>query len=279
MSTPLNFFLPGPAGDLFAMYYPPAGPDADGISVLYVHPFAGEMLASRNMIATLARRLSCAGVGVLTVDLFGCGDSSGDFSKARWDIWREDLSASVRWLREQGRERICLWGLRLGALLAIDFAAHSHDTYDKILLWQPVVRADLMLDQFFRMNLVPENGNQKMATRIANQDLRRSLVAGEIVEADGYPVPSELISAMDRLSIAPLGGVITAPIHWLEVVKRSEQPFHADNLHVVEEWTGKGVQVTLSKVLAAPFWLFPYSTESGELADSVITAFRSTSNG
>src|SRR5579862_8212418 len=88
MEPPIGFFLSGSAGDLFAMYYAPAETDIDYGDVLYVHPFAGEMFASRNVIAALARELASVGVGVLTVDLYGCGDSWGDFSDARWEIWR-----------------------------------------------------------------------------------------------------------------------------------------------------------------------------------------------
>ncbi|HEX3544845.1 MAG TPA: alpha/beta hydrolase, partial [Candidatus Acidoferrum sp.] len=134
MEPPFSFFLSGTAGNLFAMYYPPKETDADPGDVLYVPPFAGEMFASRNLIAAVARNLASAGMGVLTVDLFGCGDSDGDFSDARWEIWRDDLAAAVAWLQEQGRDRLILWGLRLGALLAMDFAARSRQACEKIAL-------------------------------------------------------------------------------------------------------------------------------------------------
>lgn len=260
------------------MYYPPASPSGYERSILYVHPFAGEMLASKHMIATLARRLSSAGIGVLTVDLFGCGDSSGDFSEARWEIWKEDLACAVRWLQEQGCARIGLWGLRLGALLAMDFAAHSDDAYDRILLWQPVVRGDRMMDQFFRMNFVPDKGNQDTANRLASQDLRRSLKRGELVEADGYGVACELIVAIDRLALAPFGNSISAPIHWLEIATRIDHHPDSPSLAVVEEWRRQGKQVKLSNAVAAPFWLFPYSAEARGLVDSVLSTFGNASD-
>lgn len=260
------------------MYCPPAKPHVDRPTVLYVHPFAGEMLSSKHMIATLARHLSGAGIGVLTVDLFGCGDSGGDFSEARWEIWREDLAYAVRWLQEQGCARISLWGLRLGALLAMDFAAHSHGMYDKILLWQPVLRGDRMMDQFFRMNFVPDEGNHAVADRIASRDLRRSLKAGEFVDADGYAVASELIAVIDRLDLAPLGKMVSAPIHWLEIVTKSDQNADSYSVPVVEEWTRQGKILQLSRTVSAPFWLFPYSAGVRELVDAAMSTFESAGN-
>ena len=51
------------------------------------------MNKSRRMAALQARAFAEMGFGVLQIDLFGCGDSSGDFSDARWDIWKQDLIA------------------------------------------------------------------------------------------------------------------------------------------------------------------------------------------
>src|SRR5215469_17330088 len=105
-TAPASFFLPGPAGDLFAIYHSPAPSTRDRGDVVYVHPFAEEMNHSRHLISTLARQLSRYGLGVLMVDLYGCGDSAGDFAEARWETWKEDVAAAVRWLHGRGRRRI-----------------------------------------------------------------------------------------------------------------------------------------------------------------------------
>jgi hypothetical protein len=47
-----------------------------------VPPFAEEMNKSRRMIAEVGRRLEGSGVGMLLVDLFGTGDSEGEFAQA-----------------------------------------------------------------------------------------------------------------------------------------------------------------------------------------------------
>jgi exosortase A-associated hydrolase 2 len=272
METPISFFFPGPAGNLFAMYYPPAESDIDGGDVLYVHPFAGEMFASRNLIAALARQLAGAGLGVLTVDLYGCGDSSGDFSDARWEIWRGDLAAAAGWLREQGRDRLSLWGLRLGALLAMDFAARSRQTYERIVLWQPVVTGRDLLSQFFRMNADEADG-KLFAGQLADPGARMRLPEVHHVEIAGYELSWELIRAIDKLEIAPLGKTVSEPVHWAEVGERADNPFHPDSLRVIEEWKQHGVRVITHKSVAPPFWLFPHSIDPSRLARDVKTMF------
>src|SRR5438270_9874450 len=97
---PGGVFLPRARGNLFMMYYPAMAAPENAEHLIYVHPFAGEMGNSRDVIAGLARDAARRGTAVLVVDLYGCGDSGGDFSEARWEIWREDLEAACRWLEE-----------------------------------------------------------------------------------------------------------------------------------------------------------------------------------
>lgn len=254
------------------MYYPPAETGLDSGSVLYVHPFAGEMFASRNIIAVLARELAGAGLGVLTVDLYGCGDSSGDFSDARWEIWRDDLAASVRWLQEQGQDRISLWGLRLGALLAMDFAVRSQEAHERIVLWQPVLTGRSMLTQFFHMNL-DEADRGLPAGQLTDAELRKDLPAAQNVEVAGYELSWDLIRAIDRTEIMPLAKSLSGPIHWMEFGERAETPIQADSLRVIEGWKRIGIRVTTQKSVGKPFWLFPHSIDPRSLAADLKTIF------
>ena len=272
MEAPISFFLPSSAGDLFAMYYPPAETAVDGGDILYVHPFAAEMFASRNVIAAVARDLSAKGLGVLTVDLYGCGDSSGDFRDARWEIWRDDLAAAVGWLQAQGRDRLSLWGLRLGALLAMEFAVRSRETYERIVLWQPAVTGHNLLTQFFRMNL--DEADTRFFTRpLTDSEARKSLPDGQNIEVAGWEIPSELIRAIDKLKIAPLGNAVSAPIHWMEIGEQTENPFHRQSLRVIEEWKQHGIRVTTHKSAGLPFWLFPHSIDPMSLMSDLKSMF------
>ena len=136
------FFLPaGASGERFCIYHPAAGAPRGGI--VYLHPFAEEMNKSRRMAALQSRMLAARGFAVLQIDLYGCGDSSGDFGDARWEFWKADAALAVEWLKQRAGGSIYLWGLRLGALLALDFAAGEPAGCAGFLLWQPVVNGQL----------------------------------------------------------------------------------------------------------------------------------------
>lgn len=115
------FFLPSQSGQLFAIYYPPIESLINRLDVLLVPPFAEEMNKSRRMFAILAEQLAASGIGVLSVDLFGTGDSQGEFNDARWDTWLSDIDCAIAFLRQRSAQRIAVLGLRAGALLALDF--------------------------------------------------------------------------------------------------------------------------------------------------------------
>src|SRR5262245_14663244 len=129
------FFLPVEPGSRFCIYHEPATGADSGRGIVYVHPFGEEMNKARRMVALQCRRLAAAGFGVLQIDLLGCGDSSGDFGEASWELWRRDVEAAVGWLRQRLKGRwVTLWGLRLGATLAADVAKASAAAIDELLL-------------------------------------------------------------------------------------------------------------------------------------------------
>ena len=76
--------IAGDRGPLFAVHYAPTLAQ-HGRAAIYLPPFAEELNRSRKMASLQARALAAAGIGVLVLDPYGCGDSAGDFRDARWD--------------------------------------------------------------------------------------------------------------------------------------------------------------------------------------------------
>lgn len=146
------FWLPGCQGALYALHYPPAT-GTPRAAVLCVSPFAEEMNKARRMQALQARQLAAAGFGVLIADPYGTGDSAGEFEAARWDDWRADLLTQV-WLHDRGYGTVLPWGVRLGALLAMELAVEL--AAPRLLLWQPVSDGSQYLRQFLRLRLAAE---------------------------------------------------------------------------------------------------------------------------
>ena len=182
------------------------------------------MNKSRRMAALQSRMLAARGFAVLQIDLFGCGDSSGDFGDASWEIWQQDVMRGMQWLRQRGGRNVTLWGLRLGALLALDAARLCDPAPDGFVLWQPVVSGEQFLTQFLRLRVASEMiaGGRGEGNR-ARRNCATSLNAGAVLEIAGYDLAPELARAIDGLKLAELAPR-DAPVHWLEVVPEAGRP-------------------------------------------------------
>lgn len=246
------FFLPGEPGSRFCIYHAPANGGGTGRGWVYLHPFADEMNKSRRMAALQSRRLAAAGYAVVQVDLFGCGDSSGDFGDARWEIWKQDAQAAIRWLQNRVDGPISLWGLRLGGTLAADLARGPGMNIEQLLLWQPVVSGEQFLRQFLRLRLAAEmlsNGAAKTGLR----ELQETLERGVSLEIAGYELHPELASAIGGLRLANLVPAVKR-VHWLEVSSQPDPTMSRASLQALEAWRGDCVDVRSAVVTGEAFW-------------------------
>jgi exosortase A-associated hydrolase 2 len=273
LPPPAPFFLPvAGQGARYCLYHAPAGPGT--AALVYLHPFAEEMNRSRRMAALAARALAAHGVAVLQVDLLGCGDSSGDFADARWDLWRADVALAVSWLRERSGHVPGLWGLRLGALLALDCARQSDCA--RLLLWQPVHSGAAYLTQFLRLQLAADMLDQQPAARNTTAALRASLRAGTPLEVAGYTLSPAMADALDTLDSQSL--VPPCPVHWLEVAAEAARPLPPAAKAVLQAWQAQGATVAAQVVAGAPFWGTPETATSAALV-AATTAIFGAGNG
>ncbi|MFQ5773788.1 MAG: hydrolase 2, exosortase A system-associated [Kiloniellaceae bacterium] len=246
------FFLDGPAGPLFAIYHPPKDNTPNKGGVVYVPPFAEEMNQSRRMVALQARRLAAAGVGVLLLDLYGTGDSGGDFSEARWDGWLGDVAAALDWLRAERGHPVALWGLRLGGLLALEAAAAHPGRVARIILWQPVTKGRTMLNQFLRLRVAAGMG--RGGEPETTESMRRALAGGRAVEVAGYVLAPELAAAIDAAAIDGLTPPAGCRVDWLEVSPGADTASAPATRRAADAWRRKGADLRLLRVVGEPFW-------------------------
>lgn len=220
--------------------------------MLYVHPFAEEMHKSRRMVAEMARRFARHGIAVLQVDLTGCGDSAGDFGDASWQRWRDDVTAAAAWLKARYAMPLTVWGLRLGALLAADYALTDLNC-DHVLLWAPVSSGEQHLTQFLRLKLA----NQMLAAGGENaastQQLRQQLESGDAVEIAGYRLSPALALplAQAKLSALMRQGLV---IDWFELQGGEDRPLPPVVDKLAGEWRSKGSVVNVHRVTGDAFW-------------------------
>ncbi len=240
------FFFDADPGTRFSLYHAPAPHVPARGAILYIHPFAEELNHSRHMASLQARRFAAMGYAVLQIDLFGCGDSCGDFNAGRWQIWKRDLATAHNWLAERSAGPMHLWGLRLGGLLALDYAAATH--VDGIILWQPFLHGRTCITQFLRQALGsdPDGPNTTAA-------LRALLAARGTLEVNGYELTAPLAQAIDGCVAADL--VLPAcSVHWFSVGAPTPLRIAANAERLAAGWAKGGTSVHFHALDGAPFW-------------------------
>lgn len=248
----VSFFLPGALGDLFAVYYPPSCEPVRG-GLLYVHPFAEEAHFSYLVIAAVARAITRLGYGVLTVDLYGCGDSAGEFRDALWANWHQDLALGVKWLQDHDLPNVGLWGLRLGGLLALDFAIQFPRTFPFIVLWHPPSSGAETLKQFLRLSFLQEaagSGGSSLTTK----DLRRRLAAGACVEIIGWELNPDVASAMERLELSPLISQVSSTIYCVEFLQGTNPAVAPSRRRILQACKKSGRAFDFRQLPVRAFW-------------------------
>lgn len=246
------FFRRSGAGEILLSYFPARTARKVRRDVLFVPPFADEMNKARRMAALQARALASAGIGTLLVDLYGTGDSQGDFRDARLEIWREDLNTATEWLRQQGGEEISVLALRMGAALALDWARDTAAALKRIVLWQPVHSGEVFIRQFLGLRVIA--GRMEGGKNVESAASLRQTAAGQSIEVAGYELAPELVASLEKLDLSPLANGRTPPIHWFELARSAGAPLLPPSQRVVEHWRDKGVAVTSSTVAGPSFW-------------------------
>jgi exosortase A-associated hydrolase 2 len=265
-----SFFLPVQDGMRYCLYHAPAG--ACRGALVYLHPFAEEMNKTRRMAALQARALAALGVGVLQIDLHGCGDSSGEFGDARWDGWKRDVDAARAWLQQRLGCPTGLWGLRLGALLALDYAAGAQDVPQRLLLWQPVINGAAVVNQFLRLRIAADMV-QEGAANGGTKALRAALEQGRSVEIAGYDLAPQLAAAIE-----PLDASVLAPrgcrIDWFEVTAAAGRPLPPASSRIAAIWQAQRIDFGVHLVQGEAFWTTPEIAECPALLEATGNLYR-----
>jgi exosortase A-associated hydrolase 2 len=242
-------FLEHRGRKLFYLLLEPASVKAHS-SILFLPPFAEEMNKSRRIVACQARELAAAGNRVMLLDLTGCGDASGAFEDASWQIWLQDANFAADTLANLGTGPLKLWGLRLGALLACELSQTRPDIH-QLMLWQPVLNGEQQIDQFLRLRTVASAVNR--AVPFDRKALWNELRAGQSLEIAGYGLSSTMALEMAKARLIDLRPVCQA-LHWLEIGISPHANFTVASESVITRWIEHGIKVDRGYVQGDPFW-------------------------
>jgi exosortase A-associated hydrolase 2 len=269
------FFLKADPGTRFCLYHHPRSTDGCHGALIYIHPFGDEMNKARRMAAMQARSFAASGFSVLQIDLFGCGDSSGEFREARWDIWKRDLQIAREWVEGRTTAPVGLWGLRLGALLALDFAKSSPQGIHGIILWQPVTSGESFVTQFLRLQLANEMLAGDQEKKGGTNVLRKALAGGKTLEVAGYELAPELAATIDGLKAADFAVKGTC-IHWFETVAEEGRTLSPSAKRTVSAWEQQDVDLHMHLVTCLPFWATQEISECARLVAATTEAYSRT---
>lgn len=233
------------------MHHPADQTKSDGRGIVFLHAFAEEMNKSRHVVAQASRGLASMGIGVLLIDLRGCGDSPGNFDDASWEDWQDDVSTAIDWMRARQYRQLALWGARTGALLAAEAAAARPDDIERCALWQPTLSGDTYLTQFLRLrvaNAMLTGAKEPETTR----GLRARLESGETIEVAGYGLSPRMAAALADRRLEQARP--RCPVDWFEVVPEQGAEAALATQRVVAAWQAQQAQVQLHTVACEPFW-------------------------
>ncbi len=188
-------FIDGAAGRILLVSHEPAGPAR--ASVVVFPALADEMNKSRRLVWSLGRTLASRGIRTVVPDVFGTGDSAGEFGDARLDTWNDDMRASVAWARSQCDGPCHALLVRFGACLYPHSAEWlAEGGAHRVAAWQPEHEGSAVLRQLLRMKVMSERVTWGRSTKLAT--LREALLAdGGETELGGYVFRAPLANAIE----------------------------------------------------------------------------------
>ena len=227
-------------------------PEQPRAHIVFVPPFGEEMNRCRALVAEQARHFAESGYSCTVIDFYGSGDSQGELRDASMQLWHENIRLTIETLQEKVTAPVILWGLRLGALIAMDFAAKSAMEIESILLWQPITSGDRYVTQILR---------QRVATLVSKElppetttEIRKKLSDGESVEVSGYTVGGVLMQDLESLSLADMKALCSGKIHWLENISEPDAALAGGTSKAIEKLNDLGNCVVVHTFTGAPVW-------------------------
>jgi exosortase A-associated hydrolase 2 len=242
-------WVEGSQGRLFSLFFP-CRSNCRG-SALYLPPFAEDLNRCRNMAALQAREFAAAGIAVLILDLFGTGESEGDFEDASWETWLHDCRLGAAFLQRKTGHAPILWGTRGGALLAAELATDEPGRFETLLLWQPVTQGKSMLTQFLRIRVA--NLMDWSLPAETTKSMRAQMNRGESIEVTGYHLSPAVGVPLDERSLTQGQRPSGCRIIWLEHVDEEGAELPPAARKTVAT-LAEDNEITTAGFVGPPFW-------------------------
>lgn len=215
-------------------------------------PFAEEMNKCRRQVTQTACVLAEKGCAVLLVDLFGTGDSEGDFAEARWGTWKSDVITAIRWMESEGFSVDSIVATRLGCALAAESLNEAGRSVLSTVFWQPVVSGRQFVTQFLRLQVAAsmmDSGGQ-----VTVEELRTRLKEGKSLEIAGYELTQGLWSAIEEANLLSCLSRRLGRLHIIEVGRVQKSGLSVPGQRLMAAARKQDIEVTGQRVPGDPMW-------------------------
>ena len=171
-------------------WFHPAQGRPQPLGVVMCRAIGFESMCAYGAFTQISEALAQAGFHVLRFDYPGTGDSAGDDAEPeRVQHWIDGIEAAARMLGQiTGCERIALFGLRLGATLALQ-AAMQATSVERLVLWAPCKSGRAFVREL------------RMATTQRGQTLQAA--SGDI-QSLGFLYTAQTLADLEALPALPL---------------------------------------------------------------------------
>jgi alpha-beta hydrolase superfamily lysophospholipase len=267
---------------LFAWLHQPTKPLASNLGVVICNPFGYESICAHRSVREFAEAFAAAGIHALRFDYLGTGDSAEiDENADQVTLWSQDVIAAIQELRVRtGVDRVCLLGIRLGALLAALAAAECR-TVESLILIGPVVSGRRYVRE---MRMTQLAGIALNGSSGADGDPEASRTNPQILEAGGFSFSAATLQTLAQvdLTTAPAPAVRSVLIldndklpsakRWAELLSHSGIDLEYKSLPGLIEMAMTAPQfatVPRAMIEATRRWLaiIAVPTEAGPTAD------------
>jgi alpha-beta hydrolase superfamily lysophospholipase len=205
---------------LFGWLHRSATASAATVGLVICKPFGYEALCAHRSIRAFAEAAAEQGIPTLRFDYLGSGDSADIDSDAdQITAWTDDVVSAVTELRRRtGVERVCLLGIRLGALLAVLAAARCTSVQGLIMI-APVISGKRYLRELRTARLAALLGAVSADSPQDQSEIETASPGAK--EMSGYAMSA---ATLDSLSSVELDALTLAAHVQVLVIDRDDLP-------------------------------------------------------
>jgi pimeloyl-ACP methyl ester carboxylesterase len=198
MSPVKAFYFNSGGHNLFGWLHEPADGIARDLGFIICNPFGQEADCAHLSMRAFADTAAAAGIPTLRFDYLGTGDSADIDPRAnQLEVWSKDVVAAVDELkRVAGVERVCLLGVRLGAVLATMAAAQSRSVAGLALI-SPIIDGR----RYVRELRVAQLAGLKSSEPPENPAYKTQEIRDGSMEVGGYLLSAATVAALTEVDL------------------------------------------------------------------------------